>query len=464
MNIEDLIREANPVRPGDVADATSPKAQRMLARILQQDALPGEVNGRARGTHGPSVYRYRHSRHGPSPRSRKRRLIMTGVAAVAAGAAAAGLLLAVPGPAHPRTPTAVPGSKAHSSATPAAPQYTSAQQVLLAAAANVTTSAATSGKYWRLQEVTGVTWPAGTPAHPYDISVSESFDQWNPRSPGVKNWDIFKERGAVPATPADAAAWRAAGSPTSWRSGAEGGFHDGWWNGVLSTSTTHSLQGADWQRGNGIVGYVEGDEAGLTASQFAAVPTTQSGVLAFLLSYYKRFAGCQGCSSKDSFLWLEGMALLQDPVSAPVRAAAFKVMASLPGVRSIGTVTDPLGRHGYGLLPGSLGDTVVPGMQNLVVIDPSTGSLLATEDIGPMPANVHCHTQRSRGDCVGPDFTGRSYQDQVDEYTALESAGWTDASPALPPPSARQASMLLPADPTEEFTPCWQTGCRIAGF
>jgi len=121
MNIEDLIREANPVRPGDVADATSPKAQRTLARILQQDALPGEVNGRARGTHGPSVYRYRHSRHGPSPRSRKRRLIMTGVAAVAAGAAAAGLLLAVPGPARPRTPTAVPGSKAHSSATPAAP-------------------------------------------------------------------------------------------------------------------------------------------------------------------------------------------------------------------------------------------------------------------------------------------------------------------------------------------------------
>jgi len=49
-------------------------------------------------------------------------------------------------------------------------------------------------------------------------------------------------------------------------------------------------------------------------------------------------------------------------------------------------------------------------------------------------------------------------------YTALESAGWTDASPALPPPSTRQASMMLPADPTEEFTPCWQTGCRIAGF
>jgi hypothetical protein len=283
MNIEDLIREANPVRPGDVADATSPKAQRMLARILQQDALPGEVNGRAPGAHGPSVYRYRHSRHGPSPRSRKRRLIITGVAAVAAGAAAAGLLLAVPGPTHPQAPTVAPGSKAHSSATPGAPQYTSAQQVLLAAAANVTTGAATSGKFWRLQEVTGVTWPAGTPTHPYDISVSESFDQWNPRSPGVKNWDIFQERGAVPATPADAAAWRAAGSPTSWQSGAMGGFHDGWWNGVLSTSTTHSLRGADWQRGNGIVGYVEGDEKGLTASQFAAVPATQSGVLAFLL-------------------------------------------------------------------------------------------------------------------------------------------------------------------------------------
>ena len=104
------------------------------------------------------------------------------------------------------------------------------------------------------------------------------------------------------------------------------------------------------ESGNGIVGYVEGDGPGLTASQFAAVPTTQGGVLAFLQSFYNTLPGCHkptsGCSERTCSSGPRPGAA-QDPVSAPVKAATFKVMASLPGVtcsaqrptRSAATVT-----------------------------------------------------------------------------------------------------------------------------
>jgi hypothetical protein len=462
MNIEDLIREANPVRPGDVEDAFSPGARSTLAAILREDALPGPADGRAAHAHSGLVPPGQRARHGPSPRSRKRRMIMVGVAAVAAGATAAGLLLAVPSPA----PTAVPEPKAHPSATSSLPQYTTARQVLLTAAANVT-GAATSGRYWRLQEVSGKTWPGGTEAHPYDISVSVSFDQWNPRSPGSKNWDMFQEHGTVPATPADAAAWRAAGSPTSWRSGRTVMYPSGARKVGLSTTTTHSLRGASWDPGNGIVGYVEGNEKGLTASQFAAMPTTQSGVLATLRRYYSEIdfdrdgQPCANCSSEDAIVWNEALHLLQDPVSAQVRSATYKVMASLPGVRSIGPVTDPLGRSGYGLMAAP--DPASPrspyaDSESVAVIDPQTGSLLALEDVGMMPRSVQCQTKVG-GQCVGPAFTGRSYQGQVQDYTALVSAGWTDASPTPPPSSTWQDSTAVTADPTTQSVPCDQTGC-----
>ena len=146
MNIEDIIRAVNPVRPGDVEDALSPGAQHTLARVLQSDATPGVANGRAPRAHRSSVPPGLHSRHGPpSSRPRKRKLIMISLAAVAAGATAAGLVLAVPGAARRPAPTAAPGPKAHPSATSATPQYTSARQVLLTAAANVA-SAPASGQ------------------------------------------------------------------------------------------------------------------------------------------------------------------------------------------------------------------------------------------------------------------------------------------------------------------------------
>jgi hypothetical protein len=201
---------------------------------------------------------------------------------------------------------------------------------------------------------------------------------------------------------------------------------------------------------------VEGNEAGLKAAQFRQMPTTVAGVET-VLRHYAELTFCAqhptaGCWTVDQLVWNEALALLADPVSAQVRSATFKVMASLPGVRLLGPMTDPLGRHGYGLAAGPQD----PGAARYhpvaaVVIDPRTGSLLATEHIGPMAPNLQCETvdpadgngkpvttvhlpnRTITATCIGSSYEGRSYQNQVDDYTVLVSAGWTNASPALPP-------------------------------
>lgn len=458
MNIEDLIREANPVPACALDAADSPHAQRVLARILQDDS------DLAAGHEGRLAQRSRPR----SRRFRKRSLIVAGLAAALAGATAAVLVVAGPGPSHRAPPAAgrAPNGPAAPNGHQPAGELTSARQVLLTAAAHVASGPAT-GKYWRLQAIAGKTWPGGTKAHPYDISVSVRYDQWNPTAAGQKQWDVFNERATVPATPADAAEWRAAGSPATWHSGqrmSRDNFAAGPYHVQLSTSTTASAPGATWQAGNGIVGYVEGDEAGLTAAQFRQLPTSVAGVRALLRHDYAALPVCakhpSQCSSEDQIVWAEALALLQDPVSAQVRSATFKVMAALPGVRSLGLMTDPLGRQGYGLDAGPLeptDDSSHP--EQVVIIDPGSGALLATEDLAPMPRSVRCQLVIEGGTCVGSAFIGRSYPGQVDDYVALVSASWTDASPVLPPSSAWTTLGSLPGDPTSASAPCGLEGC-----
>jgi hypothetical protein len=421
----------------------------------------------------------------PAPgrqRLRKPALITVGVAAVA-GATAAALVLAVPGaaqrPSHGAP--AAPGSPAGTA------QAAAARQILLTAAANVISAPAT-GKYWRVREIDGLAFPGGTKAHPYDILLTTSFDQYNPSSAGEKYWLFSQNLGTVPATPADESAWRAAGSPTTWNSGQRGANFPSPWSRPLYATTAASAPSAAWTVSDGAVGCVECNLAGLKAAQFRQMPTSQQGVAAVLRHYYLA-TGCAkrpGCSAEAGFMWSEALALLQDPVSAQVRSATLKVMASLPGIRLLGPMTDPLGRHGYAF---SVAGSLYGGFDNpryhpvhAVVIDPRTGSLLATEDIGAMPRNVQCWVfsavdrrlaQRRQAEkeqvaregrrpgaggakggrgpvvrvpvsngkqitaaCVGPSFEGRSYAGQVDEFTALVGAGWTNAAP-VPPVSAR---------------------------
>jgi hypothetical protein len=370
-------------------------------------------------------------------------LLSAGAALTAAGTAVA-IVLSVTPPAGPATgPRAI--NRHHSPTRPT--RHLTAREILLTAAAHVA-SGPVIGKYWRVQMIGGLLVPAGTTAHPYDLALRTYADQWNPRLAGQRFWQITRQLGARPASPADAGAWRAAGSPTSWHSGQQPVSYPGGypvqWNNPLAATTAASPRSASWQVSDGTVGFVEGDLAGLTAAQFRQVSTRPRQVKALLRRYALR-AHCHypGCSTVDQLVWAEALMLLQDPVSAPVRSATFKVMAGLPGVRLIGPMADPLGRRGYAIAPGRQYPN--PGPRdfnpiNVVMIDPHTGTLLATAQLAPMPSTVHCLAFNARNQCVGSSYIGRSYPGQIDDYVAVISEGWTNASPQLPPPAARSAN------------------------
>ena len=405
MNIEDLICAANPVRTTDLPDGDFPAARRTLERILRHTA-PGNVRTRR------------------SRRAGGRTLAMVAVA-VAAGTAAAVVVSVAPGPA-PRPVTAAshpsgvhPRPVRHGTPLPA--QTLSARQVLLTAADHVSGGVA-SGNYWRVRLIGGYTFPAGTAAHPYDIVVTTSADQWNPRTAGVKEWAIFQDLGARPATPADEVVWRAAGSPRSWHSGLPERLKGSWlggfpvqWMDTLAATTSPSPATASSTVSDGTVGYVEGDLPGLNAAQFSALPTSERAIAKVLGDYYAQLRYCAknpgGCSTKDQIIWAEAVMLLQDPVSSQGRAATFRVMAGLPGVRTLGLMTDPLGRTGYALAPAGQDPNADPQDFNplrVILIDPQTGSLLATEELGPMPRNLHCLSFDRENHCAGSTYVGRS--------------------------------------------------------
>jgi hypothetical protein len=390
--------------------------------------------------------------HGPRVRPvGHKTLLAAGMAVTAVGAAVAVLIATAPG--APPRPVADRTAKPRPHARG---QQTTARQILLTAAAHVPAGPVT-GKYYRVQMIGGVTVPGGTRAHPYDISVRQYADAWNPRAAGQRSWIISQQLGTRPATPVDAAAWRAAGSPASWRSGSKPAIYLSdyplQWTGPLTATTAAAARSAAWQVSNGIVGYIEGDLAGLNAAQFRRMPAQPRQVKALLRQYARR-AHCRyrGCSTVNQLIWDEALMLLQDPVSPQVRSATFKVMAGLPGVRLIGPMTDPLGRPGYAIAAGPVGAN--PGPSNytptrVILVDPSTGSLLAIAAIAPVPRTVHCLSFASSymTRCVGSTYIGRSYQGQIVDYTAVLFDGWTNSSPVLPPPSTWSDNGCCPGLP-----------------
>jgi hypothetical protein len=70
--------------------------------------------------------------------------------------------------------------------------------------------------------------------------------------------------------------------------------------------------------------------------------------------------------------------VLDLPVTSQVRAAAYKMIAGLKGITTLGTVTDQHGRKGVAVAYTRRGDAGALG-QTRLIIDPRTGHALAKE-------------------------------------------------------------------------------------
>ncbi|MEV7326165.1 CU044_5270 family protein [Streptomyces sp. NPDC093970] len=300
--------------------------------------------------------------------------------AVALTAVAASVVVAV-GTIDWQRPADRPTAQARSSAPSQAPRSGTDIRVdghieLLSAATHAESSPA-EGTYW--QTTTRSRRVDVADANGRLIAVSSTgTDRWSVGvRPGTKSLMVSGENSVTePMTAADRERWKAAGSPRTVVG--EVGISSGTAKiaytvgsgrpTVMRTSVDDKI-------------YAVGPD-NVSYQDLRALPSTTAGLGHYLEALYARDNGADGgTAGRSAWMLRQAGNLITMPVKPTVRAAAYRVMAGLPGVRVIGHVTDPLGREGVAVefpkaYPTPLGTT-----RERLVVDPSTGSMLGDQTL-----------------------------------------------------------------------------------
>ncbi|MFI7059017.1 CU044_5270 family protein [Streptosporangium canum] len=381
MNLDDLARVHDEDLSGEPAGQVSGAgAQALLASIISEP--PGR---------------------GDRPRTKWLRGPVPWLASAASVAATVLVVTMVTAPSEQRPappPAASPGAQP------------SARQMLLAAATAVAaTKAPVPGAYWRTSTVSGR--DVISPDRGYVIRRLSSKDQWLARRPGEQSWWIKQSLGAKPLTPEDQTAWREAGSPTRWTYPVGTGGSSEVVRAEAGEKTAARLRGK-WKGSGGLLA-----SDSITWDEIRRIPSGERELRAYLgqLITAQAKAGRypRDPRSLEAALQEPCMEIVFDlPASPAVRASAYRILATMPWMKSLGKMKDPLGRTGE-----AFGYQVAPdfGRKNALevalVIDPATGLLLA-------------RTTTTTVELTG----GRT--SKTTSFTAYQQTGWTDAKPSLP--------------------------------
>jgi len=304
-------------------------------------------------------------------RARHRRWLRVGGPILAALAVTAAILvpLAVRGVLATNKPTGP------SSPLPANP---SAQQVLEAAARVAAAQPAQAGKYWRVSIASSKLIAAGPNAHPY--ALQETLSPWvtwypaNPDKPGVGTV-AYSDSGYTTklASAGAEAQWKADGSPAL----PSGKLP------VVRTEPFNTLTYFAPARTT----LPSGSVLQWTPAQYQSLPSDPAALKAHIIAMTKD-SYQSGVTDQQSYHIFGAITDLLDhePITPQVRAAAFQVLAGLPGVEMLGQVTDAVGRPGYAIGLGEFaaktyGWTSLVGSGLALVISPTAGTLLAEESI-----------------------------------------------------------------------------------
>jgi hypothetical protein len=287
---------------------------------------------------------------------------LTAAATVAAVAVAAtgGLpgSTATPG----RRPAVQAGGAGHATGQAAPLQ---ASQILLLAADRVLGDRS-SGRYWRDVTELHALSLAGPDNDPYKVSYLDHNEMWSARSASETSWAVQHGFTYAPATAADRQIWKRQGSPAKFTIHVVGQKGDS----TLEVSASHKKTVVDPTNtdSNGL--YIGGQ--GYSVRAVRNLPSDQDALTKVLLKNYQ-----PKVATKDQWLFSAATDVLTLPVSSPVRASAYRILAGLNGVRSLGTVTDVDGRTGNGV---AIQQTGAQGVSEIrLVINAKTGLLLAQE-------------------------------------------------------------------------------------
>ncbi|MGY0002682.1 CU044_5270 family protein [Micromonospora sp. I033] len=342
-DVQDLLAKARPARLDPPPDRGEHSAQAVAGIMANAPAADG------------------HAALGQPRRARPLRVAFLGTVGATAAAVTA-VVVAVAGPSTaPRTaPDAAPGV-----ASPARQEPMDSSRLLLVAAERSDKAPQAGGRYLTMQTESGIAVPVEAADGTYTMFHKVGSQYWLARSRADASWAMSQPLGAAPATASDEAAWRRNGSPAVIKVAKPKPFD--------LTIAPGEVYG---NRVDPAHLFALGDR-NVSQAQLDALPTEPAALRGALLS---RFDGGGGDMPTDRDQWLFTVAasvVIDLPVSNGVRAAAYRMLATLPGVRGLGVVNDVQGRPGQAVAfaPARSGN----GLEVRLIIDPDTGRALSKE-------------------------------------------------------------------------------------
>ncbi|WP_329079825.1 CU044_5270 family protein [Streptosporangium sp. NBC_01469] len=309
---------------------------------------------------------------------------------------------------------------------------------LLVAATNV--QKGPTGKYWHTTRITGKVYAVGESATDhYKVEARTRYEGWTDRS-GTSCF-THEDLAARPWTVRDKQKWQKAGAPMKVRVPTVEG------QGTLFLETG---------KGERTCRRVSDQRFfGMTPEQVAALPTQPKqleNVLLDLKGDWEAYApkvtrqpmrALRGEKRVRALSDVAGALLARALVPPEVRAAAFRMLATLPGVKAEGETTDLLGRPGVMIsLPVEttipLGLSTAPRQLGTYrrqwIIDPGNGTLLAMRDLVATPPRGSRKLPpgddgKPRRLTVGSQPDRFHKPGEVSEYEVYEAAEWTDTAP-----------------------------------
>jgi hypothetical protein len=386
----------------------------MVRRLLGEPPPPPDVvaEGRER-LFGPPA--------GAAPRSRpiRRTALRSAVALGLTGAVVAAALVAT---------TLVPELSTSPSGGGPLVTDASARSVLLVAAVHAE-SVPTSGTYWHVRSMSRTTLPQsfGRGDNRYTLEQLSIHEHWTERNgqawSGTRVW-------VRPKTREDEAAWRRDGAPSKWCSG--------------ETDTNppepiclHTAPGtASLTKNYFPFEVAEGHE--LTFAQLQRLPEDADALRAWLLGITRHDLDPSASANIVDLNVTQILAnlLVYPPVPPGVRAAAYRALADMPNVTSVGPTRDELGRAGIGVkIAEARGVFAVPGDGSFGPVTCAAGG----QTPGQIQHRCDATDELSRTLLIDPDTS----QVLVDEThlgnrsdpitdTLILGAGWTNEKPQNP--------------------------------
>ncbi|MFC4466083.1 CU044_5270 family protein [Streptomyces xiangluensis] len=301
---------------------------------------------------------------GPLAWLRPRFVPLGAVATVAASAIVVGTLV---GQDSRGTTSAQPGTR-----PPSATATGLDGRMELLGAAKAAAASTAEGTYWQVTTRGENVDVVGEPGRRFAVRSTETQEWSVGVRPGTRSLMVIGlDAETEPRTAADEERWRAAGSPRQVESPADA-------DGRMRLARTIGAPGRPTvmrtDSDNKI--YALGPD-NVSYQDLRKLPTDTAQLRRQFQRLYERDRGGENSGDRTAWMLRQAADVITMPVKPGTRAAAYRLLADLPGIRVQGSATDPLGRKGIGITLPDHAETPLGSVEQRLVVDPSTGALLA---------------------------------------------------------------------------------------